>query len=174
MNILAHIREQDIFPDAASVDVSGFSRRRAVRTVLLNERGEIALLFVSKYNYHKLPGGGIEPDETLQAALSREVFEEIGCAIEVTAELGTVIEYRDKWRQVQTSHCYLARRTGKQGQSSLTAEEYAAGFEVMWAKDIDHAICILAADDPAGYDGKRIRYRDLIILRAAACLPSGL
>lgn len=167
MKIIAEIREQDINPGAPKTDPSDFEHREAVRVVVVNEAGQVALLNVVNRRFHKLPGGGVEPGENRLEALKREVLEEIGCRIEATVELGQVIEYRDEWRQVQTSYCYLARQVGEQQQNSLTKDEEAWGFEPIWADSIDDAIAILDADHPGGYDGRRMKPRDLAILRVA-------
>jgi 8-oxo-dGTP pyrophosphatase MutT (NUDIX family) len=167
MNVIAEFREQDINPGASLIDSSEFDHREAVRAVVVNDSGQVALLNVSKRGFHKLPGGGIESDEDNTEALAREVLEEIGCEIEIVAELGEVIEYRDEWRQIQTSYCYSAKQIGEQRQSSLTDKERKEGFEIIWAKDLDEAVAILEADSPSGYDGKRMKPRDLAILRAA-------
>jgi hypothetical protein len=44
----------------ASVDESKIKLREASRAVLFDENDMIPLLYVSKYTYHKLPGGGVE------------------------------------------------------------------------------------------------------------------
>lgn len=167
MNVILEIREQDVNPAAPEVDSSGFEHREAVRAVVINEMGQIALLNVTRRGFHKLPGGGVETGEEKIEALYREILEEVGCQVEVTNELGKVIEYRDEWQQVQTSYCYLVKQVGEQQQNSLTEKELADGFEITWAKSIDDAIAILEADNPAGYDGQRMKPRDLAILRAA-------
>lgn len=167
MNVIAEIKEQDVNSEAPVVDQSKFNRREAVRAVVVNDLGQVALLNVSKRGFHKLPGGGVESGENRVEALAREVSEEIGCAIEIVAELGEIIEYRDEWHQIQTSFCYLAKRVGEQRQNSLTDKEQEDGFEITWSKDLDNAIAILRADNPNGYDGKRMKPRDLAILRAA-------
>lgn len=167
MNIITEIREQDINPTAPIVDTSKFERRGAARAVVVNDVGQVALMDVTKRGFHKLPGGGIEPGEDKAEALAREVFEEAGCKIEIIAELGEVVEYRDKWRQIQTSSCYFAKQVGEQQQNVLTDQEREEGFEIVWAEDLDAAIAIVEADNPSGYDGKRIKPRELAILRAA-------
>jgi 8-oxo-dGTP diphosphatase len=167
MNIITEIKEQDINPDAAAVSTSKFEHREAVRAVVVNEQEQVAILNVANRGFHKLPGGGIEANESHIEALNREVMEEIGCQIEIIGELGKVIEYRDEWRQIQTSFCYLAKQIGDQQRNSLTEDEKAWGFEVMWADSIDNAITILEVDKPAGYDGKRMVPRDIAILKAA-------
>ena len=55
-------------------DKSNIRLREAVRAIVLRN-GKIAILYVSKENYHKLPGGGIEQGENLQEALEREIME---------------------------------------------------------------------------------------------------
>ena len=167
MNMITEIKEQDINPNAVEVDTSDFKRREAVRAVVMNESGQVAILNVSNRGFHKLPGGGIEAGENHIEALDREVMEEIGCQVEIISELGTVIEYRDEWKQIQTSFCYLAKQVGDQQQNSLTKDEQAWGFKVMWADNIENAIAILEADKPEGYDGKRMVPRDLAVLKAA-------
>lgn len=39
------------------------------------------MMHSKKYNYYKLPGGGIEPEETLEDTLIREVREESGLIV---------------------------------------------------------------------------------------------
>ena len=168
MRTIAVIREQDVIPGAPQVDPGNFSHRRAARAVVVNERGHIALLHVTKGSYHKLPGGGIEDGEDVLTALSREIREEIGCEAIVTADIGQIIEYRDQWEQVQTSYCYLARQHGTAGEPDFTDDEKAHGFTVKWAEDINAAIATLEADKPSGYDGQRIKPRDLAFLHAAS------
>lgn len=84
-----------------------FGRRSAARAIVFDEKGLIPILFVSKFNYHKLPGGGIEKDETIKEACEREMLEETGCYVKITEELGKVTEYRSEFNLYQTSYCYL-------------------------------------------------------------------
>jgi 8-oxo-dGTP diphosphatase len=167
MKTLATITEQDINPDALVIDTSRFRERQAARAVIVNGQGEVALLHVANKGYHKLPGGGVEADEDLQAALHREVLEEVGCRIEILSEVGKILEYRDKYSEYQTSFCYLAQQVGELQSTAFTEEEQTHGFAVQWAKNIEDAIAILAADAPGEYDGKHIVPRDLHFLRAA-------
>jgi 8-oxo-dGTP diphosphatase len=167
MNVLAEIKEQDINPDAPTLDASGFHRRHAVRAVLLDANDRVALLYVSKRGYHKLPGGGVDEGENLADALDREVMEEVGSKIRVIGEVGRIVEYWDEDEQIQTSDCYLARQDGDQGDSDFTAEEQEHGFEVVWADNIDAAIALLEADESKTYDASHIKPRDLLFLKTA-------
>lgn len=170
MKLLATITEQDCNPTAPVIDSSDFSRRASTRAVVLDAAGRVALLHVTKRGFHKLPGGGLEGDEDVMSALARELVEEIGCTVEVKQEVGQVIEYRDEWREIQTSDCYIAYQTGQQQPPALTDEEQADGFEAMWAHNLDDAIAMLEGDNPKEYGGQRMRWRDIIILRAAKAL----
>jgi len=175
MKVLATITEQDVSPAAPVIDTANFSHRKAVRAVVLDDAGQIALLHVSRKGYHKLPGGGIDEGENMHAALERELLEEIGCKARLIAEVGEVREYRDEWQQYQESYCFLAKLEGDQKPSEFTEEEQGDGFEPIWAKSIDDAIAILEADIPNNYDGTRIKPRDIILLRAAKdILASGV
>ena len=55
----------------------GIKIREASRAVIFDENELIPLLSVSKFNYHKLPGGGIETGENKEKALTREAKEEV-------------------------------------------------------------------------------------------------
>ena len=55
-------------------------KRPSVRGIILRN-GKIAMMHSQKYNYYKLPGGGIEPGESLEETLIREVREESGLLV---------------------------------------------------------------------------------------------
>jgi len=169
MQLLLTIKEQDVNPNAPEVDVSTFRERQAARAVLLDNAGKVYLLNVSVHGYHKLPGGGIDEGEEIQQALARELMEEVGCRAEVTAELGSIIEYRnyESGGLKQTSYCYLARQTGEQSASALEEGELAEGMLEAKTGSIDAAIQLLESDKPDNLEGKFIQKRDLCFLRAA-------
>jgi len=126
----------------------------------------IGILYVSKYNYHKLPGGGLDGDEVIKEALKRECLEEIGCGVEIFGELGEIIEYRDKWSLKQHSYCYLANVVGEKGDPDFTQKEIDNGFEIKWVS-LDEAIKLLEEDKPEGYEGGFIQIRDRSFLKEA-------
>jgi 8-oxo-dGTP diphosphatase len=167
MKTLHTITEHDIFPDAPQSDPTHFGKRRAARAVMTDDAGRVALLHVKNDGYHKLPGGGVDEGEELAEGLSRELMEELGCTARIIGEVGIIVEYWDRERTVQTSYCYLAKRYGEMHQPSLTEEEAARGFEVVWAKDLEDAISLLTSDSSSSYDGKHITPRDLAFLREA-------
>lgn len=162
MKLLKRIQFRDI--DAG--ELADFEIRKAARAFVLDEDNNVALLYVKKYNYHKLPGGGLEGDESISEALKRECLEEIGCNIEAGEELGEIIEYRDKWALKQYSYCYLAKVVGEKGTPEFTQKEMDYGFEIKWVP-AQIAVELLENDIPEGYEGEFIHIRDSLFLAEA-------
>jgi 8-oxo-dGTP diphosphatase len=172
MNILGTITDQDIDPAAPEVDRSSYFHRHAARAIVL-DGAKIALLKASKHGYYKLPGGGMEGDEDPVDAVRREAQEEIGCDIDVIAEVGKTEEYRDKLQFHQSSYCYVAAVSGDPGEPSYTAHELDEGFQVVWAETADEALELVQSAEPNDYAAKFIQLRDSILLSMAIeLLPS--
>ena len=157
MKILKEIKDEPI-PEK-------FDVREASRAVVFDSDNKIPLLFVSKYNYHKLPGGGIEKGEGKIAACKRELLEETGSTIEITGELGEITEYRSKFNLFQTSYCYIGKVL-KKGKLNLMPDEIEEGFELIWVS-LEEAIELINNDKPSNYEGKFIKERDLRFLEEA-------
>lgn len=62
------------------IDNGTVGRRPSVRGIVI-EDGKIAMMHSIKYDYYKLPGGGIEAGEKLEDTLIREVREESGLVV---------------------------------------------------------------------------------------------
>ncbi len=166
MTLLREIYEQEVDPSSKHVDESRFKKREAARAVVYDEEGRVALLYVGRHGYHKLPGGGIDEGEDISTALARELKEEIGCRAKVSQEVGTIIEHRNRFEMVQTSYCFVANVVGEKGEPAFTDEEKAEDFEIVWAVDIKQAISLLRQDETLDYEGKFITIRDLTFLEA--------
>lgn len=167
MKTLLTIHEQEIAPEASITDTSNFHKRQAARAVVFDSQGRVALLHVGLYDYHKLPGGGIDEGEDIQTALARELMEEIGCQAEVTSELGKVVEYRNRFELKQTSYCFTVIQVGDKCSPNFTEHEKKHQFSVVWADNIDSAIALLEKDKSSDYASRFMRKRDLAILKAA-------
>jgi 8-oxo-dGTP pyrophosphatase MutT (NUDIX family) len=118
--------------NASKEELKNYRTRQAVRAVVLDGENRIALLFVAKENYYKIPGGGIEEGEDKMVALQRECKEEIGCEIEVLNEIGSIVQYTKIFTLKQTSYCYLAKVKGQKGIPNYTEDEKENGFKQIW------------------------------------------
>ena len=160
MKLLKQIKDKEFPKNESTLRI-----REASRAVLFDENKLIPLLFVSKYKYHKLPGGGVEPGEDKTKALLREVKEEVGSKIKITGEVGKIIEFSSKWNLKQTSYCYLGRIISK-GSPNFTEKEIEEGFKIVWLS-LKEAISKVKNDQPGNYDGSFIQKRDLAFLKEA-------
>ncbi len=145
-------------------EVSTYRVREAARAVVMDDKGLIALLFVSKKNYYKLPGGGVENEEDKTTALWRECREEIGCDIDIIKEIGVVVEYRKIFHLKQISYCYLAKVKNGKREPNFTKKEKEDGFKVVWLT-YDKAIKVLVESKATNVEG-----RDYIVPRDTAFL----
>jgi len=139
--------------NASEKEVEKFRVRQAARAIVYDKDQNVAILNVSKQNYHKLPGGGVEEGEDLYSALKRECKEELGCDVEIYGEVGQIIEYRKIFNLKQISSCYLVRVIGEKGSPSFTEEEIENGFQIQWLP-LKKAILILNSDLPLNDEGK--------------------
>lgn len=165
MQLLKEIYHDDIGLENSS-EVVKYEIRKASRAVLINEINKIAILYVSKDGYYKLPGGGIEKNETVEEALRREVYEEVGSDIEVINKIGIIIEYREAYEQLQISYNYTCKTRDELISPKFTQIELEHGFELKWMT-IDDAIRAIESYKGHKYLAKFISLRDLIILREA-------
>ncbi len=165
MKTLAVLRDLDTGSDVP--DPAVYEERTAARAVVFDADQNVGLIYSTVHKYHKLPGGGVEPGESLVQALTREVKEEIGCDIVDITELGYVEEFRNKIALHQHSYCYTAHVVGEKGEPALEEREKAEGFVTVWLP-LDTAIETLTHE--LGSDVYLARFmtrRELAFLRAA-------
>ncbi len=147
-------------------EASGYKIREAARAIVSDDQGLIALLNVSRDNYYKLPGGGLEGDEDKIIALNRECQEEIGCEIEVIRELGFTTEYWKEDNEKQISYCYLAKLVGDKGEPQLTESEKERGFQTLWLP-IEEVMRLLSESTPTQWEGEYILPREILFFEEA-------
>lgn len=94
----------------------------SVAALVTNDAGEI-LLVKSPWRGWEYPGGLIEPGETFQEALHREVHEEAGVEIEITGFVGICKNLERNIVNIDFTARYL-------GGNLTTSEE---STEVIWA-----------------------------------------
>ncbi len=164
MELLAEISEADF--GARQDRLVEYSIRKAARAVLFDQDHRVALLALQKPGLHKVPGGILRPGETAEHGLKREVMESTGFAIKIGEPLGAVIEYRDAYRKMQISYCYIAHTMGKSKGSHFTKEDVDQGAKLVWMP-LDEAIHTISREKPPIPEGKYIVRRELILLKRA-------
>ncbi|MBE5958822.1 MAG: NUDIX domain-containing protein [Lachnospiraceae bacterium] len=110
--------------------------RPSVRGVVI--RGDkIALVYSSKYDYYKFPGGGIDEGETHQQTLIREVLEESGLVVIPSSikEYGVVLKkekgkYQDLF--IQESFYYFCDAEREEKIHEMDDDEREEGFMLKW------------------------------------------
>ncbi len=120
-------------PENVTVEESaGFRVRETARAVVFDDKMNVATFHSEKYDYYKLPGGGIEEGEEKEVALKRECMEEIGCEVEIISEVGVITEYRRQQNLKQISYCYTTKVVGEIKENKLTESEKSHDFEAVW------------------------------------------
>jgi 8-oxo-dGTP pyrophosphatase MutT (NUDIX family) len=76
----------DPYPDPSAVSIGKL--RVAVSALVWNDEGHILLQRRSDNGHWGMPGGGIEPGESITQAVIREVWEETGYTVEPTRLIG--------------------------------------------------------------------------------------
>lgn len=142
-----------------------YTERSSARVVAFNAAGQIAIIYVKKENYYKLPGG-IEPGEDHETALHREMQEETGCLIKLrdVGCIATTEKYRGHLHQV--SYCYCADLLDDSGQPNLTNEELEDGLGHSWMS-VEEAKRVMVAAEPTSEFGRSVKERDTWLLDVA-------
>lgn len=164
---------QVLNPEGVNVKkIERWHTRRAARAVVFDNKKRIGLLHVKKENYYKLPGGGIEPGENIKKALDRECEEELGIAVAIKREVGSIVEYHKREKLRQTSYCFLAGANAKKKLPHFTEEEESLGFTIVWVRP-RQALKLLNLKKTRSYVGKFIEKRDFCFLNTALSLCQG-
>ena len=145
--------------------------RVAARAALLNDKGQVAVMNFTVTGSYKLPGGGVDAGEEIEAALHREVREETGYEITDVQPIGRLEEDRYFCGMHQTSWCFTAKVTTFVG-ADLTPKEEAQGMNLHWADSFEQAITWIESASQLDEDGSKaglemMKIREVAILRQA-------
>ena len=125
--------------------------RPSVRGIILDGKGNIAMVYSKKFNYYKFPGGGIEGNETHLQTLEREVKEEAGMTLipESVKEFGEVVITQgkevggEKVIFIQHNYYYTCEVEDLIGEQNLDDDEAEAEYELQFVP-LDQAIRVNA------------------------------
>ncbi|GAB3172094.1 NUDIX domain-containing protein [Myceligenerans halotolerans] len=104
----------------------------AVSVIARDEAGRILLIHRTDNDLWSIPGGAMEPGESVRQAAVRETYEETGYDVEITGLVGIytdpnhIIAYSDGEVRSQFSICLTGDVTGGQARTS------AESSEVVW------------------------------------------
>ncbi|MCA9362721.1 NUDIX domain-containing protein [Candidatus Kaiserbacteria bacterium] len=163
MKLLAEITDKSLGLGDAEKLLEKYELRKSARAILLNEKGEMATQYLQNHFYHKLPGGGVDPGETIEEALKREIREEVGCDCEVESLVGITIEYRNEYNLLHISFCHSATVVGEIGEPTLEPGEIEEGQITKWIKP-EEVLELMKKDNPEKYNGKFILKREMTFL----------
>ena len=116
--------------------------RPSARAVIMKD-GRVLLNHVSKYDCYEFPGGGIEPGETPECAVQREVAEETGRIVipESVREFGIVIRRQQDSKNPegifeQKNYYYFCDVTDETIPRRPDAHEIEDGAEPVWVDSL--------------------------------------
>lgn len=139
--------------------------RLAARAIVRNRAGLIGVSYIAKFDLHNLPGGGVEPGESPEDTVRREVREEAGCTCGQITPLGIVYENRGSQNFVQQSWYYAVEAEEDGLPLRLTEKEKNNGTTIRWV-NFEEAVRLIAGQDVTLDSRKFVRARDLAALEA--------
>lgn len=170
MNILEEISDIDIFGKSYDFHSKHFLVRRATRGVLVDDEGLIYLVYFKSRGIYKLPGGGVDPGESVLDGLKREIKEEAGVEFEIKKELGITVETRYyegmETGLFQMSYSYILKIKGEKLNTSFMPDEIEEGATPVWLS-LEDAISKYENYALPDYESHFIKHRELKILEEA-------
>lgn len=128
--LICKITDKDI--GETSLEMTNPRLRLGARGIVIREDGKIAIFNKSNKNEYKLPGGGLEDEETPEKAFQREVLEETGCEVEIIENLGITEEYKSLNNFKQISYVFVGKVLKDTKQLNVTEKEKDEGAKLLW------------------------------------------
>lgn len=142
MKYLKTLKDSDIFRNPEHQEPDSYEERQTVKVIVLNEKGEVALVTNPIHNLFLLPGGGAESDD-LEKEAERETLEEINYFVKIIKEVGKIEEFRNRNAKHYITTCFLAKTIRENQEDLRTEEEKKNGLIVQWFS-YDEALKILS------------------------------
>ena len=137
--------------------------RVACRWGVIDENGQIPLLFDGCKKYYKLPGWWMEWEEDKIEAFRREIREEAGCEIENIKEIWKVIEKVADWEQI--NYCMIWKIVSK-WEPHFTDKEIERWYQLKWVS-LEDSVALIKNEETFTDDAKFKQERELYILEKA-------
>lgn len=159
---------QPAHPDFLKPIVEHPNIRNSARCLLINQDQEICLLYSRARDYYAIPGGGIEPGESLLQTLNRETLEETGYLLKNPKPIGNIHE--QLYDRVTTTFFFSAQPY-KILHSNYMPDELEEDYILKWlspskALQIFQTICNeQQLHNFPSYKGAFINYRFLELLQ---------
>lgn len=122
----------DIFPEGKFKKPKKYTERQTVKAIVINKKGEIALVTNPIHSLYTLPGGGAESDN-LEKEMIRECKEEISQKIKIVGIVGRTKEYRDRDGKKYITTCFVAKTIKELKGDFRTKKEIGNDLRVLWA-----------------------------------------
>ncbi len=139
MHLLETFNEENV----PSEELISFRVRISVRAIILDENGNVAMLYSKALNYYTLPGGGVDEGENLTDAIIRECKEETGYTVDVIREIGTTQEIQNENQLVNNATCFLVKTIGEKDEPNFMEDEIGEDFVIEWMKPEEAKNCMM-------------------------------
>lgn len=142
--------------------------RNTARCIMLNSTNQICLLYSKAKDYYAIPGGGIEPGESLLDALKRETLEETGYTIKNPKPLGKIHE--ERYNRLTDTYFFTATPLAKT-HTHYMEDEIEEDYELIWLsledtiKHLESRFNELLQNNFPSYKGSFINTRHLQALK---------
>lgn len=173
MDLIRRITDSDIL--GGLPELMSFISRHSSRGVLVDNKLNVAMMYMARLNLYKLPGGGIEERENAKDAFLREIKEETGYEAEIIHELGYIEEHKKRNDYMQYSYCFVAKANSKLSNATLSESEMQLGMVVVWMT-IDKALEVMNDSflNCNDFSTKFMIIRDKTILEEAVHILTGV
>ncbi len=160
--ILAELTDENVLGTGG---LSTASPRLTARAILKRDDGLFAVMYAKIFNLYSLPGGGVEGDETPEAAVIREIWEETGCTCATIEPLGVVLENRFHADYTQIDYYFVIHASISDGQLHLTDNEEQNGTRPQWHM-LDEVVRLIRDREHDTNQRKYLQARDVAALSA--------